>query len=257
MLPGVGPDAERGLKELLYRCLEELGATKAALYLASSQSSFELVVQYGFGKRDALSAEIKAGNPLWDWLRRHRTQPAFLNDAREDRSIGPILEAAGTARLLTIPLTLSDRLIGLVDVRDKARKAHFTHNDASAARAIGRALEELVGSLGVYGPAPEPAAEPATAAAPPPPAPAPEAAPPPAEAPPPALHTSIIESVAQVARTVSPLPGVTATAVTVTDGVAARALLLRAMPLTKEQRDAIATHQVHHLEELGARVPPP
>jgi len=259
MLPGVGPDAERGLKELLYRCLEELGATKAALYLASSQSGFELVVQYGFGKRDALAAEIKVGNPLWDWLRRHRTQPAFLNDAREDRSLGPILEAAGTARLLTIPLTLADRLIGLVDVRDKARKAHFTHNDASAARAIGKALEELVGSLGVYGPAPEPAAD-SPAVAPPEaslPAPSPEAAPPPAEAPPPALHASIVESVAQVARTVSPLPGVTATAVTVTDGVAARALLLRAMPLTKEQRDAIAAHQVRHLEELGARVPPP
>ena len=38
MLPGVGPDAERGLKELLYRCLEELGATKAALpFFSDSQ----------------------------------------------------------------------------------------------------------------------------------------------------------------------------------------------------------------------------
>jgi putative nucleotidyltransferase with HDIG domain len=255
MLPGVGPDAERGLKELLYRCLEELGATKAALYLASSQSSFELVVQYGFGKRDAIAAEIKAGNPLWDWLRRHRTQPAFLNDASEDRTIGPLLEAAGTARLLTVPLTLGDRLIGLVDVRDKARKAQFTHADATAARVIGKALEELIGTLGIYGPVPEPAT--LEAAALPTPPPAPVAAAPPPEVSPPALHTSIIESVAQVARTVSPLPGVTATAVTVTDGSTTRALLLRAMPLDKEQRDAIAAHQVRYLEELGVRVPPP
>jgi len=39
---------ERNAKELLYRCMEELQATKAALYLEGPEGDFNLATSYGF-----------------------------------------------------------------------------------------------------------------------------------------------------------------------------------------------------------------
>ncbi|MGE5235661.1 MAG: HD domain-containing phosphohydrolase [Acidobacteriota bacterium] len=244
------PEAEKRAKELLYRCLEELGATKAALYLAGDAASFELVTHYGFGRRDAVVVSIKPGDALWDWIRRHRTGPAFLNDVHDDRALAQVLDAASSARLMTIPLTLGDRLVGLVDLRDKGRRAQFEAADIPVARSVATALVEFVRGLGIYGPVPAPAE------APPAPAPAPPPRPP-AEARPPLLHTSAIEPVAALLRTVAAFPGVAATALAVSDGRTVRVAVHRTMPLDNQQREALATHQFARFEEAGARVPPP
>ncbi len=247
MLAGWDPEAERRSKEVLYRCMEELGATKAALYLAGNDGTFELAASYGFGRRDALAADVKPGNPLWDWIRRHRTTPAYLNDAHDDPSLGPILAAAGTARLLTIPLSVGDRLVGMVEALDKARKANYGPDDLGAARTIGKALEAFVREIGAYGP-PEAAAKASAVPAPAPPATTARAA---------NLYVGTIESLASLIRVLSPLAGVAGTALTVSDGKTVRASVLRTVPLEHQQREALASHQLRCFEESGPRLPPP
>ncbi|MEW6336484.1 MAG: HD domain-containing phosphohydrolase [Acidobacteriota bacterium] len=249
MLPAIDPDAERRAKELLYRCLEELGATKAALYLSGNAGTFELLVHYGFGRRDAIAADIKPGHPLWDWVRRHRTGPAFLNEGRDDPALGPVLEQAGTARLMTVPLAVGGRLVGLIDVRDKARRAPFAAGDLHGARAIGESIEGLIRELGLYGPAaPAGHSQPAQAPSAPVAPPEPRA---------PLQHAEAVESLAAFARAVSSLPGIAATAVTITDGRTVRASVVRAMALDNQQREALSVHQQTRIEETGIRLPPP
>ena len=245
MLQGLDPESERHAKELLYRCMEELGAVKAALYLSGSGGSFELAAHYGFGRRDAVEAEVKAGSPLYDWVRRHRTMPSYLNNPKDDAALGPFLEHAGSARLLTIPLTVGDRLVGLVDARDKARKLAYSPEDVPIARAIGAGLESFLRELGMYGPAVAPAQ-----------GTTPRPAPALADSRLPLPFVGVLQALAAVATESARLPTVAATALTVTDGKTVRALVLRTSPLESRQREALAAHQIRGLEASGARVPP-
>jgi len=246
MLPAWDADRERRAKEVLYRCLEELGSTKAALYLLGSEGNFEVAAQYGFGRRDALAAQVDATSPLWDWIRRHRTAPAFTNDASRQPDLAALLAEAGTARLMTVPLSLDGRLVGFLDVRDKARREEFTADDQTRGRAIAGAMERLLRELGMYGAA------------------APTAAPASVEpevgrlqaGPAHRLHEATLAEVARVARCCADLPGVAATALTVVSDSAVEVLLSRTVPLDPPQREALATHQLRHLAGLGVKVPP-
>ncbi|MFH1176847.1 MAG: HD domain-containing phosphohydrolase [Acidobacteriota bacterium] len=252
MLAGWDEECDRRAKEILFRCLEELGATKAALYLSGGEGNFELVTQYGFGRRDTLTTEIRAGHPYWDWIRRHRTSPAYLNDPAEDASLTRLLEGAGTARLLTVPLTLADRLVGFIDARDKARRLPWAAEDLDLARSIGAGLEGLIKERGLYGPPSHPAA----AAAPPMPA-APTPAVAAGEGSLQLLARQNIEELTAFLRLSARAPAVGALGLTITDGSAVRTIVLSGYPLEQQEREALATHQALHLHELGLRLPPP
>jgi putative nucleotidyltransferase with HDIG domain len=258
-------DSQRGLraKEILYRCMEELESTKAALFLEGSEGNLELVTSYGFGRRDSLPAAIKADHPLYDWVRRNRTAPAYLNDSSEAPPVRAFLEGAGTSRLLTIPLSVGSRLVGLVDARDKSRKAPFGPEDIIVAKSIAQAFESFLIEIGAYGkPAAAPLpAKPAAQAPPPQVAQSPLVAPPPQAAPPlrtesaSSPHRWIIEELTGLLRVLSRLPGVAASALTVTDSRTVRALVLCTTPLDQQRRDALASHQSRTLLESGVRLP--
>ncbi len=247
MLPGWESHYERRAKEILYRCLEELGSTKAALYLLGSEGTFELATHYGFGRRDALATVIGTDHPFWDWIRRNRTSPAFLNDASRQPQLAALLAEAGSARLMTVPLSVEGRLVGFVDLRDKARREAFTAEDQTRVRPIAAAFERWLRELGMYGPA------------------TPSEGPRPDESaaerlqtvPPPRLHEATLAEVAAMARLCADVPTVTAVALTVANETAAQTLLRRTVPLDPVQRDALVAHQVRHLEGAGLRVPPP
>jgi len=251
VLPGWDSECDRRAKEVLYRCLEELGATRAALYLAGGDDTYELVTSYGFGKREALAAVVRPGDALYDWIRRHRTSPECLNDVHDDPPLGRMLEAASTARLLTIPVTVGDRLVGFVDARDKARRLAYTPEDVAVARTIGAALAALIAELGVYPDAGEAAVAPepvAAAVQPRPASPASGAA---------GLHRAAIEDATALLRSFARAPGVAAIVVTVSDGATVRAQAMRALPFEAQEREAVAAHQLRALEAFGVRIPPP
>jgi len=249
MLQAWNPQCELRAKEILYRCMENLEATKAALYLEGNEGGFELATSYGFGRRDTLNAVIKTGDPLWDWVRRRRTEPTYLNDATDYPTLRTVLESSGTSHLLTIPLTVGERLVGLVDVRDKSRKAPFGPLDVGAARAIAQAMESFLGELGTFGAV---AIKPEEAQAPPL-VPVTSARP----LTPGLTHRWIIEELTGILRALSQMPGIAATALTVADGKNVRALVLRTAPLDEQGRQALVSHQARASLEAGVRMPPP
>ncbi|MGV8042428.1 MAG: HD domain-containing phosphohydrolase [Thermoanaerobaculaceae bacterium] len=247
MLPPLSPEAELRLKQLLYRCMEELEATKAALYLAGSEGNFELAISYGFGRRDKLAPEISSSHPLWTWVRRHRTTPAFVNSSVEVPELQETLEGAGTGRLLTIPLAVGDRLTGLVDARDKARRQAYSNADIPTARQIATAIEVAVKELGLYG-------APAVATAPSVPATSSTTAA--AEATFGLYSPWVVEEVAAFARNLARLPGIAAAVLTMSDGKVVKSLAMRGVPLEDSHKDALRTHQRQCLEAHGVKLAP-
>ncbi len=243
MLPSWDREREKRAKEILYRCMEELQAIKAALYLLGSEGVLELAASYGFGRRDTLAPALPLGHPLLDWVRRHRTGPAYLNAAQEFPALQDLLESAGTSRLITIPLAVAGRMVGIVDARDKSRRADYGLEDVIVARSIGHALERFVVELG-GSPGPVEAA-----AQTPGPAPAEAAG---ADLP----HRRIIEDLTGLVRSLARLPELAAAVLTVTDGRSARALALHAMPLDAQRRGSVASHQARAFLESGVKAPP-
>lgn len=149
-IPGWTPDLERSFKEILFRFLEEVQSTKAALYLLSAEGSYVLVTQYGFGRRDQLAAEHGPQDQLVRRVRELRNQPWAANHPDELPGIARYLEAAGTARLLLVPMYAASRVVGFVDARDKGRRASFDSGDLQRARGIAEALMRLVQGSALY-----------------------------------------------------------------------------------------------------------
>jgi putative nucleotidyltransferase with HDIG domain len=149
-MPGWTPDLERSFKELLFRFLEEVKSTKAALYLLTADGSYALMTQYGFGRRDQLAAEHTAQDPIPQKTRELRTRAWAANGPAEFPEIGHYLEGAGTARMLISPIYADSRVLGFVDARDKGRKSLFDHDDLRRAVAISGAILELIREAGLY-----------------------------------------------------------------------------------------------------------
>jgi cell pole-organizing protein PopZ len=189
------------LKEILYDCAVDVRATKAALYLFDGNNRFELVTEYGF--RGAVRTSADFNDALIDRCGRGRT-PFFVNGVGAEPRLSELLYASATDRLLAAPLYSRGKLIGIIDMRDKAGKAPFEAADVPKAQHIADRLVEVLADKPIFGhrfialsklsgahaPVPAatpPAAAPATAPAPAPapgtPAPAPAAARAPAPAP--------------------------------------------------------------------------
>ncbi len=242
-IPGWSPALERSFKEVLYRFLEEVQATKAALYLLASDGSYVLVTQYGFGKRDLLAAQHRPGEPLVELVRELRSVVRAFNDPTEIPDLLPYLEGAGTARLLVAPLFGASSILGFVDVRDKGRRREFGPDDLGKAARIAADLLDLIRRVHLY---PELEEEPL----PEPPSPGPS----PPEAPPPDGIVLDEEALATLLRTAAGL-AVSACghtlAVTLASGGTAETVVFGPESPGAEEIEAIKTHQAQHLRRMG------
>ena len=138
--PDRAPETERAFKEVLYRFMGEVHATKAALYLKTSDEDWSLVTQYGFGRRDRLAEKFADDHALVRMVRAFGEDPRYYNDPSEVGEVEGYLADAGTTRLMLVPLIGTSGLIGLVDVRDKGGQRLFSAADLDLARAIARGL---------------------------------------------------------------------------------------------------------------------
>ena len=139
-IPGWTPELERSFKQVLFRFLEEIQCTKAALYLLAEDGRFALLTQYGFGRRNRLAAEFHADDPVVLKARELHGDAAAFNSPEEFEGMAGYLGGAGSKRLLLVPVYGASRLIGFADARDKGRKQSFTEADVAAAGAIAREL---------------------------------------------------------------------------------------------------------------------
>ena len=154
MIPEV-TSIEPLLKQILYGCVEHVRATKAALYLASSHDlndkKYEIVTSYQFNAPDRRT--VTANDDMVDRLAVKRNA-FYVNGLGADQRFAELLFRQGTDRLLVTPLFSRGRLVGFIDMRDKAGKKPFDSPDVSAAQKIADDLLNLLAEKKLYGLAP-------------------------------------------------------------------------------------------------------
>ncbi|MEA2489353.1 MAG: hypothetical protein QOH21_1145 [Acidobacteriota bacterium] len=154
MLPEV-KQIEGQLKQILYGCVEHVQATKAALYLSVAHDlnakTYELVTSYQYNVADR--KVVTANDDLVDRLTVKRS-PFFINGLGADQRFSEMLFRQGNDRLLVSPLLSRGRLVGFIDMRDKAGKKPFEAMDVEAARKIADEMLTVLASNKLFGVAP-------------------------------------------------------------------------------------------------------
>jgi hypothetical protein len=154
VLPELKP-IESQLKQILYSCVEHVQATKAALYLSASrdlnEKKYELITHYQYNAGDR--KVVNANDDLVDRLAVKRT-PFFVNGLSTDHRFAEILFRQGNDRMLAAPLFSRGRLVGFIDMRDKAGKKNFEGIDVSAAAKIADDMLSVLARNNLFGLAP-------------------------------------------------------------------------------------------------------
>jgi response regulator RpfG family c-di-GMP phosphodiesterase len=154
MLPEL-KEIEPQLKQILYGCVEHVQATKAALYLSVShdlnEKKYELVTQYQYNPADR--KVVSANDDLVDRLAVKRS-PFFVNGLGADQRFSEMLFRQGNDRLLVAPLFSRGRLVGFIDMRDKAGKKPFEAPDVEAAGRICNQMLQVLATNNLFGLAP-------------------------------------------------------------------------------------------------------
>lgn len=132
-------------KEILFFCLEELRATKAAFYLLAPDGKFYLKASYGFTKRDFLPEFHERNSPVVEALYMER-KSFYFNSIAEAGELKTLIVEGNTTKMLISPVYL-DRIVGFLDIRDKAEKALFTDQDLVIADGIALKFSEYLSSF--------------------------------------------------------------------------------------------------------------
>src|SRR5688572_25515729 len=138
-------EIEPQLKQILYGYVEHVQATNAALYLSATHDlnakTFELVTHYQYNPGDR--KVVSANDDLVDRLAVRRS-PFFVNGLGADQRFAEMLFRQGNDRLLVAPLFSRGRMVGFIDMRDKAGKKPFENLDVDAAQKI---VDQMIGVL--------------------------------------------------------------------------------------------------------------
>jgi HD-GYP domain-containing protein (c-di-GMP phosphodiesterase class II) len=135
-------DEERPFKETLYLLMEKVRATKAAFYLAEPNGSYALATSYGFGRTDRFATVINRTDVMAQVVKEARV-PRYANDFKSAGSLATLMDDASSTRILTAPLYLEGRIIGILDVRDKAGREPFLPADIEQ-------VNEILGRLSMH-----------------------------------------------------------------------------------------------------------
>ncbi|MEO6326427.1 MAG: HD domain-containing phosphohydrolase [Thermoanaerobaculia bacterium] len=142
-------DEERPFKETLYQLMEKVRATKAAFYLSEPNGSYALAASYGFGRTDRFATVIHRGDAMAQAVNEARV-PRYANDFKSAGALANLMDAASSTRILTAPLYLDGRMIGILDVRDKAGREPFLPADIERVNEILERLSVHAAALPRY-----------------------------------------------------------------------------------------------------------
>jgi putative nucleotidyltransferase with HDIG domain len=247
-IPGWTPEIERGFKEILFRFLEEIQCTRAALYLFGPEERFLLATQYGFGRRDVLAVEHGVRDAM---VRQVRSLDGVPRAFRGREELGPLtdyIKSAGNSQLLLVPLIVGSEIIGFVDARDKGRRRSFEGPDVAAARKISAAMVDYAKRSGFLGPqhiaadpVPDPAPRPAVSDGDHPQSPM--------------LDESGLETIQNAALDCVLERQVVAVAVTLATTTSAATVINIREGGEEIDREALLTHQTAALAEAGMTAP--
>jgi HD-GYP domain-containing protein (c-di-GMP phosphodiesterase class II) len=143
---------ENALKQILYGCVEHVHATKAALYLSASldlnEKKYELVTSYQYNPADRKL--VTANDDLVDRLAVKRGA-FFVNGLASDQRLAEMMFRQGNDRLLVAPIFSRGRLVGFIDMRDKAGKKPFEALDVTAANTIAEQVMQVLAAHKLFG----------------------------------------------------------------------------------------------------------
>ncbi len=123
--PNLLTSIETRCAQILYRCLEEVGSSKGALYLRpTDEKDFALVSHYGWPRGTRPPESIGGKDPLAIMIQRQRR--AFVaNDAEDYPELRSFGQGADTPRFLVSPLYLMGDWVGVLIQREKGKHAPF------------------------------------------------------------------------------------------------------------------------------------
>lgn len=126
----LAPEEEKFYQDFLSVLAQKWRPAKAAFYtLDPGGAVFRLKAQFGFTRGDRLLDRLGRNEPLVNQIYEHR-EPTFVNNVNQAGRLADYMIQATTTRMLTAPLYLDGRIMGLVDVRDKEGRVAFSHDDA-------------------------------------------------------------------------------------------------------------------------------
>src|SRR5439155_10519888 len=135
--------------EILYDCAVDVKATKAALFLFDQFANrFELVTEYGF--KGVIRVAADENDPIVDRSGRGRT-PFYINGLASEPRFSEILFQTESDRLLVAPIFLRGKLVGFVDMRDKAGKLPFETDDLPKAQRVADRIADIFKNKNVFG----------------------------------------------------------------------------------------------------------
>ena len=113
----------------LYRCLEEAGSTKGALYLRvpkgyDDEGSFHNVCEYGWPRGSHAPSFIPINDPLLIWVQREKRAFA-VNEPKEFHELDSFSEGSDDPRFLLAPIYLKGDWVGLLVQRDRNKGVHY------------------------------------------------------------------------------------------------------------------------------------
>jgi hypothetical protein len=125
----LAPEEAKYYQDFLSVLAQKWQPAKAAFYtLDRGGASFRLKAQLGFSRGDHLSEHLGRNEAIVNQVYEHR-EPTFVNNPNQAGKLADAMIQATTTRMLVAPLFLDGRIMGLVDVRDKAGRLPFTHDD--------------------------------------------------------------------------------------------------------------------------------
>jgi putative nucleotidyltransferase with HDIG domain len=138
--------------QVLYRCLEEVGSTKGALYLRTpGQEAFEVVSFYGWPRGTRPPVTIPSGHPLI--VQAHRIRRSFVvNNAGELPELAAFGQGGEWPRYLITPIYLAGEWVGLLIQRDRIKGGTFElERDEPPTVAICGDLVQALREFRLYG----------------------------------------------------------------------------------------------------------
>ncbi len=138
---------EPRLKKVLYRSLETIRASKAALYLSRQGKPYELITQYGF--QNNLVRKIAGNHPIPSRLILTKA-PFYVNGKTDPKLLETLYETDSNA-ILVAPIFVKGQLIGFIDLRDKSGNKPFTEEDIEQTKQIVQGFFELFAAERLFG----------------------------------------------------------------------------------------------------------
>ena len=131
--------------QVLYQCLEIVGSTKGALYLAlKGEEGFRLVSHYGFPRLVPPPERLSLEDPLVKWVKRERRTFA-VNNASQFQELTSLIQGAEAPRLLFTPVYDRGQWLGFLVQRDRVRgEAYEVSRDEAPTLTI---CQEIVSAV--------------------------------------------------------------------------------------------------------------